>query len=80
MAKAPVKTPAPASDFKSDATHISVRFAGSGSRWRAGRKFTAEPSLIAKADLSAEEIAALLADPTLAVTEITPPPAPAPAP
>lgn len=71
MAKSPAAA-APASDFKTDATHISVKFVGARPHWRAGRKFTATPTPIAKADLTDKEAAAILGDPVLTVTEFTP--------
>lgn len=69
MAKSPA---APAADFKTDATHISVKFIGVRPHWRAGRKFTATPTPIAKVDLTDEEAKAILRDPVLTVTEFTP--------
>lgn len=69
MAKASTKIPAPASDWKTDASHISVRIYGAKSHWRAGRKFTSQKTLIAKADLDDAEAKALLADPALVVVE-----------
>lgn len=73
MAKPPIKKPAPAPDFKTEATHISVKFPGLRQRWRAGRKFTAEPTVIAKDALSDDEKQAILGDKALVVTEVTPP-------
>ena len=41
--------------------------AGVPSRWRAGRGFTAEPTEIALGELTADQVAALKADPYLQV-------------
>jgi hypothetical protein len=72
MAKATAKIPAPASDWTTEATGISVRTAGPKTRWRAGIKFTPEPLIIEKASLSDAEAKAILEDKALVVTEVSP--------
>ncbi|HXD01745.1 MAG TPA: hypothetical protein VN627_00415 [Novosphingobium sp.] len=50
-----------------DAATIAVRSVGAKGRWRCGRHFTQEPTKIAGADLTDDEIGRLLADPELIV-------------
>lgn len=75
MAKAPTKTPAPASDFLTDATHLSVRYPGTRERpsfWCAGVKFSRDETLLAKADLSDDQARKIMSSKFLAVAEVTP--------
>ncbi|MGO8738622.1 hypothetical protein [Rhodoblastus sp.] len=76
MAKTPAKTPAPASDFKTDATHLSVSYARASaanpSFWCAGIKFSRDKTLIAKADLSDDQAKKIMASKFLAVAEVSP--------
>ncbi len=72
MAKAPAKIPAPASVWKTEASHVSV-IARRAAFWCAGVKFGAAAKLVAKADLDDDQAARLVASPFLVVTEIAPP-------
>ncbi len=38
-------------------------------RWRAGRRFGAEPTVVVREDLDDDQVAAILADPALSVLE-----------
>lgn len=64
--KAAKAAAAPARD-DSKLQAVRVRAAGVASRYRIGRQFTAEPVEIPAADLDADDVTALLADPHLAV-------------
>ncbi len=75
MAKAPAKTPAPASDFRTGHSHLSVRYPGSRqhpSFWCAGIKFDRSETLVAKADLTDDQAKQIMSSPFLAVSEVTP--------
>lgn len=80
MAKAPKKTGDANTDeasaanaiWSSDKTHVSLRVA-SGHRYRAGRKLTSAPLIVAKADLTDDQAQAIVADRELIVQEVDAP-------
>jgi hypothetical protein len=63
----PADASASAKKGKPTVTRITVKGPSAG-RWRAGRKFGAEPVEILLADLSDEQLAALQGDPDLICT------------
>lgn len=64
-----------AAPWSTERTHISVRAPGheDTTRWRAGRKFSMSPVIIAKGDLSDDEALLIARDDRLSVEEIDAP-------